>query len=165
MAKRTRLTDAEQQQLLDNFYESLDVEDEPNEFEEADVFMEENGEDVLAEELFENVDCVRGENVDDVAAEEEMSVVRKQRFNDLAEILDEGNFDDLPPQDKKEFIYQNKQMAKNNEKIAWSTVKNNDTVAGPSNEPAAPSPSRIPVLVRNSVEVESSPKCQQKASS
>ena len=52
MAKRTRLTDAEQQQLLDNFYESLDVEDEPNEFEEADVFMEENGEDVLAEELF-----------------------------------------------------------------------------------------------------------------
>ena len=105
MAKRTRLTDAEQQQLLDNFYESSDVEDEPNEFEEADVFMEENGEDVLAEELFENVDCVRGENVDDVAAEEEMSVVRKQRFNDLAEILDEGNFDDLPPQDKKEFIY------------------------------------------------------------
>ena len=139
MAKRTRLTDAEQQQLLDNFYESLDVEDEPNEFEEADVFMEENGEDVLAEELFENVDCVRGENVDDVATEDEMSVVRKQRFNDLAEILNEGNFDDLPPQDKKEFIYQNKQMAKNNEKIAWLTVKNNDTVAGP----AAPSPSRI----------------------
>ena len=99
MAKRTRLTDAEQQQLLDNFYESLDVEDEPNEFEKADVFMEENGEDVLAEELFENVDCVRGEKVDDVAAEEEMSVVRKQRFNDLAKILDEGNFDDLPPQD------------------------------------------------------------------
>ena len=78
-----------------------------------------------------------------------LSVVRKQRFNDLAEILDEGNFDVLPPQDKKEFIYQNKQMAKNNEKIAWSTVKNNDTVAGPSNEPAAPSPSRIPVLVKN----------------
>ena len=103
-----------------------------------------------------------GENVDDVAAEEEMSVVRKQRFNDLAEILDEGNFDDLPPQDKKEFIYQNKQMAKNNEKIAWSTVKNNDTVAGPLNEPAAPSPSRIPVLVRNSVEMESSPNANQR---
>ena len=43
--------------------------------------------------------------------------VRKQVFKNLSEILDVSNFDDLPPQASKDYVYQTKAMLKKNEEI------------------------------------------------
>ena len=59
---------------------------------------------------------------------------RKQTFKDLSKVLDESNYDHLPPQEKRTYTYATKEMEKNGKRIKWTTHKNMESEEDDSEE-------------------------------
>ena len=99
-AKRKRLTESEQSKLLADFYENWDGDAEDEFIDNIDG--EEDDETVM--EIVENA----VENGEDHPQEVDFSVElpRKQRFNNLDEVLDTSNFTNIASQADKTFVYQ-----------------------------------------------------------
>ena len=123
--QRTRLTPDEQERMIQNFLDNLDDERFlGNEFIGENDEVDQNF-DVESnnEETNEEVEEEEEEPETDFAVEVVTAVPRKQKFLNLEKVCDENNYDDLPPQRKETYKYEN---SKKTITIMYST-KNPDT--------------------------------------
>ena len=112
--QRNRLTPDEQERMTENFLDNLDDERFlGNEFIGENDDNEETNEEVVKEEEPET----------NFAVEVVNAVPRKQKFLNLEKVCDENNYDDLPPQRKETYKYEN---SKKTITMMYST-KNPDT--------------------------------------
>ena len=123
--QRTRLTPDKQEKMIENFLDNLDDErflgnefigenDEVDQNFDVESDNEETNEEVVEEEE---------EPETDFAVEVVTAVPRKQKFLNLEKVCDENNYDDLPPQRKEIYKYEN---SKKTITMMYST-KNPDT--------------------------------------
>ena len=123
--QRTRLTPDEQERMIENFLDNLDDErflgnefigenDEVDQNFDVESDNEETNEEVVEEEE---------EPETDFAVEVVTAVPCKQKFLNLEKVCDENNYDDLPPQRKEIYKYEN---SKKTITMMYST-KNPDT--------------------------------------
>ena len=123
-SNRVRLTERDQQRLLDDFYAEIDDLENIDNFsggeEDADV-------NEMIEDAIENEGGAGEiETAENTAEGEEP---RKKKFKDLAEVLDESNYDHLPPQEKKTYTYAMKEMERKGKSVKWTTHKNMESNA------------------------------------
>ena len=128
--QRTRLTPDEQERMIENFLDNLDDErflgnefigenDEVDQNFDVDSDNEETNEEVVEEEELET----------DFAVEVVTAVPHKQKFLNLEKICDENNYDDLPPQRKETYKYENSnnyydvQYKESRQKTSTATTK------------------------------------------
>ena len=108
--QRTRLISDEQERMIQNFLDNLDDErflgnefigenDEVDQNFDVESDNEETNEEVEEEE--------EEEPETDFAVEVVTAVPRKQKFLNLEKVCDENNYDDLPPQRKETYKYEN----------------------------------------------------------
>ena len=122
-SKRTRLTEREQQTLLEDFLNNLDNPDAPGNidpYEDVDNILD-NEQDENVQEII--VDATENANENEDTEGEEP---RRQKFKNLSEVLDEANYDPLPPQPKRTYKYQTKEMEKKGLSTKWTTHKSMD---------------------------------------
>ena len=127
--KRKKLTPDEQEKLISDFLNELDDERFlGNEFIGDNDDLED---DCMDESVHEQEDVEEEEEEHDEEEQDEVEqetdftvevapIPRKQKFMNLEGVCNEANYENLPPQNKKTYIYQN---AKKTITMKYSTVK------------------------------------------
>ena len=127
-SKRTRLTEREQQQLIDNFLEDIDG------YENIDNISDGEQDEDVDEIIEDAIENAGGAGEIEATEDTEGEEPRKQKFRDLSEVLDESNYDHLPPKEKRTYTYATKEMEKNGKSIKWTTHKNMESEEDDSEE-------------------------------
>ena len=122
-SKRTRLTEREQQTLLEDFLNNLDNPDAP-----GNIDPNEDVDNILDNEQDENIQEIIADATENANENEdtEGEEPRKQKFKNLSEVLDEANYDPLPPQPKRTYKYQTTEMEKKELSTKWTTHESMD---------------------------------------